>query len=72
MLVALQAVGLHGGDRAAITRSVFGIKITNGVLGNFTINNAGDTSLVPITIYRQSGKALLPVKTITPPANLIG
>jgi hypothetical protein len=42
------------------------------VLGNFTINNAGDTSLVPITIYRQSGKALLPVKTITPPANLIG
>jgi branched-chain amino acid transport system substrate-binding protein len=72
MLVALQAVGLHGGDRAAISRSVFGLSVRNGVLGNFTINKAGDTSLVPITIYRQSGKKLLPVKTITPPSNLIG
>jgi branched-chain amino acid transport system substrate-binding protein len=72
MLVALQVVAAHGGDRAAITRSVFGLSITNGVLGNFTINRAGDTNLVPITIYRQAGAKLIPVKTITPPANLIG
>jgi branched-chain amino acid transport system substrate-binding protein len=72
MLVALQAVGAHGGDRAAITRSVFGLSVTNGVLGNFTINQAGDTNLVPITVYRQKGSKLLPQKTITPPANLLG
>jgi branched-chain amino acid transport system substrate-binding protein len=72
MLVALQAVGLHGGDRAAITRSVFGLHVSNGVLGNFTINSAGDTSLTPITIYRQQGKVLKPVKTLIPTANLIG
>ena len=72
MLVALQVVAAHGGDRAAITRSVFGLSISNGVLGNFTINSAGDTNLVPITIYKQAGKLLTPVKTITPPASLLG
>jgi len=72
MLVALQAVATRPGDRAAITRSVFGLHITNGVLGNFTINSAGDTSLTPITIYKQSGKSLIPVKTLIPQASLIG
>jgi hypothetical protein len=42
------------------------------VLGNFTINSAGDTSLTPITIYKQSGKNLIPVKTLIPQASLIG
>ena len=41
-------------------------------LGNFTINSAGDTSLTPITIYKQSGKSLIPVKTLIPQASLIG
>jgi len=72
MLVALQAVVSRPGDRAAITRSVFGLHVTNGVLGNFTINSAGDTSLTPITIYKQSGKNLIPVKTLIPQASLIG
>ncbi|HVZ23954.1 MAG TPA: branched-chain amino acid ABC transporter substrate-binding protein [Vicinamibacterales bacterium] len=72
MLVALQAVATRPGDRAAITRSVFGLHVTNGVLGTFTINSAGDTSLTPITIYKQVGKNLKPVKTLTPTADLIG
>jgi branched-chain amino acid transport system substrate-binding protein len=72
MLVALQAVATRPGDRAAITRSVFGLHIANGVLGNFTINSAGDTSLTPITIYKQAGKKLIPVKTLIPQASLIG
>jgi branched-chain amino acid transport system substrate-binding protein len=72
MLVMLQAVAAHGGDRAAITRSILGITINNGILGNFTISKTGDTNLVPITVYRQAGKKLIPVKTITPPASIIG
>ena len=46
--------------------------ITNGILGNFTINAAGDTNLTPITIYKQAGKNLKPLKTIIPAASLIG
>jgi branched-chain amino acid transport system substrate-binding protein len=72
MLVMLQSVAAHGADRAAITRGILGITVRNGVLGNFTISKTGDTNLVPITIYRQAGKQLIPVKTITPSANLIG
>jgi hypothetical protein len=65
-------VAAHGGDRAAITRSVFGLKVSGGVLGNFTINTTGDTDALAITIYRQAGKDLIPVKTLVPSANLLG
>jgi len=72
MLVAMQAVAAHGGDRAAITRTVFGLHITGGVLGNFTIGANGDTDALAVTIYKQAGKLLIPVKTIVPQASLIG
>ncbi|HEX7626594.1 MAG TPA: branched-chain amino acid ABC transporter substrate-binding protein [Gaiellaceae bacterium] len=72
MLVMLQAVASGGGDRAKTTKSIFGITITNGILGNFTINASGDTDLTPITIYKQAGKNLNPVKTLVPTASLTG
>lgn len=72
MLVAMQAVAAHGGDRAATTRTVFGMRINNGVLGNFTINKQGDTSALAITVYKQQGKNLNPVKTLTPTPDLVG
>ena len=56
MLLMLQAVATGNGDRAKTTKAIFGIHITNGILGNFTINAAGDTNLAPITVYRQAGK----------------
>ena len=71
MDVALQAIAKGGGQRAATTKQVFGITITNGILGTFTINSSGDTNLLPITVYRQSGKNLVPVKTITVPESLV-
>ena len=48
------------------------INITNGIIGNFSINSTGDTNLTPITIYKQAGKQLVPVKTLIPAANLVG
>jgi branched-chain amino acid transport system substrate-binding protein len=72
MQVMLQAVASGAGDRAKTTKSVFGLTITNGIIGNFTINSSGDTNLTPITIYKQSGKNLVPQKTIIPAANLVG
>jgi branched-chain amino acid transport system substrate-binding protein len=72
MLVMLQAIAKSGGDRAKATSGLFGLTITNGILGNFTINAAGDTNLTPITIYKQAGKNLNPVKTLVPDASLRG
>ena len=70
MEVMLNVIAKSGGSRAAVTKALFGLTITNGILGNFTLNSQGDTSLQPITIYKQSGKNLNPVKTIVPAANL--
>ena len=72
MDVLLNAVAAGGGDRAKTNKAIFGMTITNGILGTFTINSTGDTNLTPITIYKQAGKALIPVKTLVPAANLIG
>ena len=72
MQVMLMVVAKGGGDRAKTTAGLFGLSVTNGILGNFKLNAAGDTNLAPITIYRQAGDKLNPVKTITPTADLIG
>jgi len=72
MEVMLTVIAKGGGDRARTTASLFGLRISNGILGDFTINASGDTNLTPITIYKQAGKKLVPVKTITPGADLIG
>jgi branched-chain amino acid transport system substrate-binding protein len=72
MLVMLQAIAKGGGDRAKTTAGLFGLTVSNGILGNFTINASGDTNLTQITIYKQAGKNLLPVKTLVPDASVIG
>jgi branched-chain amino acid transport system substrate-binding protein len=72
MQVMLQAVAAGGGDRAKTTKAIFGITITGGIIGNFSINASGDTNLTPITIYKQVGKKLVPQKTLIPPPSLIG
>ena len=72
MEVMLQAIAKGGGQRATTTKGIFGLTITNGILGTFTINSTGDTNLQPITIYKQQGKNLTPVKTLIPTKSLIG
>jgi branched-chain amino acid transport system substrate-binding protein len=71
MDVILQAIAKGGGNRAATTKSVFGLTITGGILGTFTIGPSGDTNLLPITIYKQQGKSLVPITTITVPQSLV-
>jgi branched-chain amino acid transport system substrate-binding protein len=71
MDVALSAIAKGGGQRSTTTKAAFGLTISNGILGTFTMNSSGDTSLTPITIYKQVGKNLKPVKTLVPPASLV-
>ena len=72
MIVLLDAIGKSDGTRGSVAENVFGLKITNGILGTFTLDKNGDTSLNPITIYEQKGDELDPVKTLNVPQNLIG
>jgi branched-chain amino acid transport system substrate-binding protein len=70
MDVMLQVVAKSGGSRANATKGLFGLTVNNGILGTFTLNKDGDTNLQPITIYKQAGKQLIPIKTIVPTPNL--
>jgi branched-chain amino acid transport system substrate-binding protein len=70
MDVMLDAISKSDGSRAKVAAALFGLKVTNGILGTFTINDKGDTSLTPITIYQQKSGKLNPLKTLTPPKNL--
>ena len=72
MDVILAAIAKGGGNRAATNKAVFGVHISNGIIGSFSINSSGDTDANAVTVYVQKGKNLVPVKTITPPSNLIG
>jgi branched-chain amino acid transport system substrate-binding protein len=71
MDVMLQAVAKSGGQRSAASKALFGLSVTNGILGSFSINSQGDTSGTSITIYKQKGKNLVPVTTLVPPASLV-
>jgi len=72
MEVMLQAISVGGGQRSTTTKALFGLNVPNGILGSFTIGASGDTNLTPVTIYKQKGKALVPVKTLVPSASLVG
>ncbi len=69
--VLLNAIAKGGSNRAAVSKALLGLSIRNGILGSFTINSQGDTSGASITVYKQKGKNLIPVKTLTPPASLV-
>ena len=75
MDVMLDAVSRSDGTRASVTDALFKTHIANGILGNISFDKNGDlasTSGHPITIYKQQGKDLNPLKTITPPPSLVG
>src|SRR5206468_4039134 len=70
--VMLDAIAKSDGTRASVAKSLFGLKVVDGIIGTFTINDKGDTSLTPITIYQQKGTKLNPLKTVIPPEKLTG
>ena len=62
----LQAIAQAAATVATVTNAILGINITNGILGNFTINESGDTSLAPGHRLPAGREEAHPVKTITP------
>jgi len=69
--VLLTAIANSDGTRTAVTDNLFKTKVTNGIIGNFTINANGDTSSNPVTQYLIKGGKQTTYKTITPPQSLV-
>ena len=47
--VLLTAIANSDGTRASVTEQLFNTKVTDGILGSFTINENGDTNSNPVT-----------------------
>jgi branched-chain amino acid transport system substrate-binding protein len=69
--VLLTAIEKSDGTRASVTEQLVKTKVTNGIIGTFTINANGDTSSNPVTMYLIKGGKQTTYKTITPPASLV-
>lgn len=68
--VLMDAIESAGADRAAVAAALPGMKITEGITGNFTITETGDPNVSPITISK-AGKVFKPIEVVEPKANLI-
>jgi len=66
--VLLGAIAKSDGTRASVTSKLFNLKVTNGILGNFTIDKNGDTTLGTVTFGQLNGKGddIKFLQTITP------
>jgi ABC-type branched-subunit amino acid transport system substrate-binding protein len=72
MEVLLTAIEKSDGTRASVADNLLKTKVSDGILGTFSINANGDTSSNPVTQYKLlAGGKTTPFKTITPPASLV-
>jgi branched-chain amino acid transport system substrate-binding protein len=69
--VLLTAIANSDGTRADVAAQLLKTKVTDGILGSFTINAEGDTNSNPVTIYLIKDGKQTTYKTITPPQNLV-
>jgi branched-chain amino acid transport system substrate-binding protein len=67
LLAAIESVCAAGGnptDRAAVTKAVFATKDFNGVLGTWSFDANGDTTLTDMTVYQVQNGAYAAVGTL--------
>ena len=69
--VLLGAIANSDGSRASVTANLFKTKVTNGILGSFSIDKNGDTTLGTVTIGQIKGGKEVILTTITPPLSFV-
>jgi branched-chain amino acid transport system substrate-binding protein len=69
--VLLTAIENSDGTRKSVTKGLLNTKVTDGILGSFTINSNGDTNSNPVTIYQIKGGKQTTFKTIVPAQDLV-
>jgi branched-chain amino acid transport system substrate-binding protein len=69
--VLLNAIKASDGTRASISSHLFGVTVTDSVLGTFTIDQNGDTNQGSMTVDVAKGGKLVTYKVLTPPSNLV-
>jgi len=70
--VLLAAIGRSDGTRASVTANLFRTRVEEGILGDFEIDENGDTTAAGVTMYRMERGRARVLRVITPPAKLVG
>ena len=69
--VLLTAIAQSNGTRASVVKRLFQVRVTSGILGNFSFDRNGDTTAGAVTIYRITNGAPTIFTVITPSAALM-
>jgi len=64
--VLLDAIEKGGTDRAAVSSALFETDITDGIVGDFQIDENGDTTLGTVSVYQIKNGEETYVKSVTP------
>jgi len=67
----LDAIARSDGSRADVLRNLFRTRVQDGLLGDFSIDRYGDTSLTQIAVYEIHGSRLRLAATLTPSTDLV-
>jgi branched-chain amino acid transport system substrate-binding protein len=70
--VLFDAIERADGQRDRVASELFNTTVTDGILGDFEIDDNGDTTLGTVTFFQVKGGQPEFVKTITPEASLVG
>ncbi len=68
--VVLNAIAKSDGTRLSVTKGITNVKVVNGILGNFSIDANGDTTLGTVTFGQMSGNTAKFVALVTPSVKL--
>jgi len=67
--VLLDAVARSGTDRDRVAEALHGARVEQGIVGDFSLDDAGDTTLRAITVSR-AGERFRPITEVKPPPAL--
>ncbi len=69
--VLLTAIDKADGDRTKVAQNLFNLDVKNGILGDFTIDENGDTTLGTVSVYQVKGGKGVFDKLITPELSFV-
>ena len=69
--VLLAAIEKGGTDRAAVSSALFETDVTGGIIGDFQIDENGDTTLGTVSVYQVKNGEETYVKSVTPELDFV-
>jgi branched-chain amino acid transport system substrate-binding protein len=66
VLRAIEQAGAHANDRATVIRDFFGLRVSSSVLGSYSIDAGGDTSIESFVLDRLRAGRLVATGTLSP------